>query len=601
MSSEYKQDTRVCVLSTPLPPNTLVLSEFSGEEHINSISTYQVRALSQKVIDMDALLGNPMTVSINLPNGETRHINLICFSARYLGFQGEGHSYQFELKPKFWIMSYRTNSRIFENMSISDILQTLLGGYGIIYKMQAPTLSDMREYVVQFNETDLAFCRRLMEKMGVSFYVEMTDRSHSLIITDTPADCPTAPSAKARFWPSDGAQHSPEAVLTSWSPHTQFTTHAHRLRDFDFLQPTAETEGRHSIAVTEGQPEFEYFYYPGGFHDRPGTSGVVAKGRHIGMRTGDKLVQADSRQAFFGAAMKFELSTHEDEPKQKGKYVVLSAYTHFSALGYRSGGGGSEGFSSHYILTREDNPIGPSRVTPLPNIPGPQTAIVVEGAEGSIDKHGRIWVKFHWEPNARSMPCRVAQMWSGNAWGTVFIPRVGMEVVVEFINGDPDQPLITGCVYNGKNAPPWPLPGDKTRSGIKSQTMGGGGYNEISLDDKSGNEQIRIHAQKDMETTVENDETVTIRRDSTRKVERDQKIDVMGTETTTVMKACTVESMETITLKVGGNSIELSQSGIKIAGLQIEVNASAMLKTNGTMAEHKGTLMTLQAPIIKIN
>lgn len=581
-----------------------VLTEFSGEEHINGITSYQVRAVAQELQDINSLLSAQMMIVINLPNGKQRFVNLTCFSARYLGQQDQGHTYQFELKPKFWIMNYRTNSRIFHEKSPADIIAILLNEHGIDNTIHNGSLAFKLEYVVQFNETDLAFCRRLLEKYGASFYLDMQRGSQKLIIASNPEDCPTAPAPKARYWPSDRAQHSEDAVLTSWSPHTQVATHSHRLMDFDFKTPGSSLENEHAIPLpgkNEQIEYLEYFYYPGGFHHSDTPYGSIAQVRHRAMRSGDQLVQAESQQGFFGAGMKFELCLNNEDEGQLGKYVVLSAYTHFAAIGYRSGGGGGEGFSSHYTLTREDNPIGPPRVTPLPHIPGPQTAVVVEGAEQSKDKYGRIKVKFHWEPNDTSMYCRVAQMWAGNSWGTVFIPRVGMEVVVEFINGDPDQPLITGCVYNGRNYAPWALGNERERSGVKSQTMGGGGYNEISLFDKSGEEQIRVHAQMDMETTILNDERVTVRRDATRKVERDQKIDVMGTETTTVTKSCTVESMEKITLKVGPNSIEISQGGIKISGIQVEINASAALKTNGTIAEHKGTAMTLQAPIIKIN
>ena len=236
---------------------------------------------------------------------------------------------------------------------------------------------------------------------------------------------------------------------------------------------------------------------------------------------------------------------------------------------------------------------------------GPQTAVVTDGADGTIDEYGRIIVKFHWDKTAKSMPCRVAQMWAGNNWGTVFTPHAGMEVIVEYLDGDPDRPVVTGCVYNADNMPPWPLPDKKLTSGILTVRD-----NWLLFDDTEGSEVIDMHARKDFTSVVENDETHLVKNDSSKTIEGKQTLDVTKDSTTTikgksetkVQGSVLLESDEKIIIKCGGSTITLEPAGIKIEATKIDVAAVAALTTKGLTAEHTSTAnMTIKGLMVLIN
>lgn len=596
MASSYSQDARVCQLSTPLGQDVLALVEFSGVEHVNDINVYHVRAVAENLIDQNSLMGEAMKVGILMPDSSRRYVNLICYTTRYLGRGPDGHIYEFELRPWFWMMNFKVNSRIFHDLSVKDILAEIFNEYprvgGGDFNDKVMGLTETLEYTVQYRESDLNFCRRLMEEYGINFHVEMAEDSHTLVLTNDSDSFAAAPAGTVKFTPNDRAQYSDDIVLDSWNTSQQMASHSLRMTDYNYLTPDTNMETTKSRPFAHHASELEHYDHPGGYKNL-GLGNPIAQRRLHALRTHDKIVHTEGRHAVFGAGMIFTLDEHDVDPAQEAKYIVLSSSTHFSGNAYSSGSGGGGGFQSSYVLTKEGNPVAPLQNTPRPRVVGPQTAVVVVGAETG-DEYGRIKVRFHWEHDDRSMLARVSQMWAGSSWGTVFVPRVDMEVIVEFLDGNPDRPIITGCVYNANNMPPWDGVGEKEISGIKSQTMGGGGYNEISLNDKSGSEDIIVHAAKDMHTTIEACEFAQINQDSKR--------DVTGTETTTITGACVIESMNSIELKVAGSSIKLDATGIKITAIQIEVTASAKLATSGLLVEHKGGgTMKIQAPMITIN
>lgn len=612
MPSTYSQDARVCRLSTPLPPNTLVLVEFSGAEYVNDITVYTVRALAENLVDTNALLAKPMQINIVHADETERVVHLLCFGAQYLGRNDDGHLYEFELRPWFWMMNYRVRSRIFHDMTIPGILNTVLsehtGATGGKFIDKTDGTTRQLEYVVQYCESDLAFCRRLMEEIGINFHVEHTAGEHKLVMTSDAFSFPEAPCDAMKFLPHASSQVESVVSLKSWQKLSQVTTDELKLGDFNFLTPARSLEASDNNPVPYSGPTNSVTEYPGRY-EKTGDGSTIARRRLAGLRSQDVLVQSEATNAVLSAGMNFELGEHADDAAEEGKYNVLSVKVHYAVNAYRSGGSESGTYHSNYVFSLQSNPLAPRQITPRPRIVGPQTAIVVEGAE-SGEEHSRIKVQFHWEPGGISMYARVAQMWAGKNWGSVFIPRVGMEVVVEFLDGDPDRPIITGCVYNADNTAPWHGLNEKHISGIKSQSLPSGGYNEISLNDKQGEEKILIHAQMDMDTTVENNEKVLIRVDADRKVEGKQDVAIIGNSThkvdgkedVTIQGAYTLESMQKITLKVGPSTIEISPSGIKLSGPQIDIEATAALKTKGLMATHEGgAVMVIKAPIVNIN
>lgn len=573
--------------------------EFSGVEYVNEVTVYTVRAGAARPIPLGDLLGMPMQLNIVHPDQTERIVHLICYSARSLGWTDDGHLYEVELRPWFWTMTYGANSRIFHNQTVLDILIKLFrengGAAANGFMDKTNGLTRQMEYVVQYRESDWAFCRRLMEEVGINFHLEMADGRHTLVMTNDGISFPPFEGGKVKYASTDSAFMSDDVPLSGWHPQHQIASYGVKMVDYNYLTPTADMEARDQKPTQLGSnSKHQVFDHPGRYANTS-EGNALARRRLAGLRSHDKLVKVEAEHSFFGAGMVFELAEHDLDTTQQGKYVVLSMMTHFSGQSYRSGGAYG-GFHSSYVVSKEGNPVAPQQITPRPRIVGPQTAIVTQGGETG-DKHGRVKVRFHWEQNDSSMLVRVAQVWASKKWGAVFIPHVGMEVVVEFLDGDPDRPLVTGCVYNADNMMPWDGVQEKHISGIKTQTT-----NSLSFHDKDSEEKIDIHAQRDMETTIENNETVTIFKDAGRSVDGNQKVEIQGTSDQVVQGAVTIESQTSITLKVGSSKIEVSQEGVKISAPQIEISATASLKTTGLMVEHGASgVLKIQAPLVNIN
>ena len=626
----FSQESRVGRLLTPLADNTLVLLEFSGTEFINDISTFRVRAVAEdNPVDLDALLGKPMTVDFQTQHGQ-RYFNLTVFSARCLGRDGNYLFYDFELRPWIWAMARRETSRIFTEMSVKEIISQVLDEYASLdnsyYEFNLRNSPQILEYTVQYRESDLNFVRRLLEEYGINFHIRMDGSQQALVMSDSTDGFDTVPGPARIYLPEQGSHDWVVERFHTWLAQRMVTTGAVKLMDYDFKRPAIALDVLKEDEKDYANASFESYDYPGRYVEQ--TEGrKLAQRRLDAFRMADATVRADGNLLSLGAGMAFTLAKHPID-EENGKYVCLSAHHHYSDGGYRSGGRHSVTYDGYFSLTKEANPIAPERLTPRGQVRGPHTAVVVDGMDGEVDVWGRITVRFHWDANAKSMPCRVSQMWSGPQWGSIFVPRAGMEVIVEFLEGDPDRPMIMGCVYNGENMPPYPLPDKKQISGFKTQTMGGGaGYNELIFDDTGGDELIRIHGQRDLDVTIENDERHEIRMHSTRKilgnrtdtikgnqtstVEQKQDTTVTGartvtvksTETKTVTDKLTISSDTKIEIKVGTSSITIDPTGIKITAIKVEILASAQLETNGSaMAKHtSGGVVQIQGPLVTIN
>jgi len=329
----------------------------------------------------------------------------------------------------------------------------------------------------------------------------------------------------------------------------------------------------------------------------------------------------DYRRSIHGDAASIHpggLVTVERHPtkSENQEYLIVGARHMYSSQSYRSGGGGNgDAYSGSYDILPSSRPYRSLPKTPKPRIYGIQTARVVgkkgeEGEEISTDEHGHIWVQFHWdrEPQ-KSCPVRVAQTWAGKRWGTIFLPRVGMEVVVDFLEGDPDRPIVTGCVYNGNNKPPYDLPANKTMSGWKSDSSRhNGGYNEFVFDDHRDSEKIRLHAERDHEVTVKHAETWTIgetftppqgsaSRSTTIKNGDDQLTIEMGNQTIKVAKVISTTADVSITLKVGPSTVTITPGSISLHSPTINLTAEGAINITGSAVNVGATLTT---PILNV-
>lgn len=580
MPSKFTQEGRLGQLFTPLGDDTLVLLGFEGTEHVNDMNEFSATALSETgKVDLNQLIGQHMQIDIQSSPTVVRSFDFICTGATTLSYNENSAVYEFELRPWLWALGMRTNSRIFHKMKVVDIVRQVCADYG---SLGGGNIDDKTggnfpelEYVVQFQETDLNFVRRLLEENGINFHIKMASGSHSLVLTMSADDFDDAETSP-KYNPGANTNLHEIDSISNWRGRKGITTNAVKITDYNFKTPKVGMQSEQGGDALK----LEYYEYPGRFTESS-TGRDLAKKRLDGLKSKASLVQAEGNIPAIGAGTCFTLSGHPDSGCNV-KHAVLSANHRLMNIDYRTGGGGDSQYFGQYVLTKATHPVAPEIKTQKLQMRGPQTAVVVDGADGNTDEFGRIIVQFYWDLSGQSMPCRVAQTWAGPQWGAVFIPHTGMEVIVEFINGDPDHPMVIGCVYNASNMPPWDLPGEKAKSGIKTVRD-----NEFSIDDKSGSEKIQIDARKDMDIHVTEESTIR----------------VDGNETTTVIKTMTLESKEKIILKVGGSKITMDSSSITLEATNIELKAAMSMKTNGGgTAEHTASgQMTIQAPLVKIN
>lgn len=616
MPTSFSQDNRIGRMFTPLKANDLVLIEFSGSEAVNAISQFRVKALSSKPIsEIEPLLGEAVAVEIVTPLGDVRDFHQMVDAIRYLGPEGSAHVYEFELRPWFWQLSRRINARIFHEVNVIDVIRKIVDEYG---NSDVAGFIDLTvgsfpvlEYLVQYNESDMDFLCRLMERFGINYHFLMEPTRHSLVLTTGADAFSDAPASLRAFSPLGSRGDATAEHFDAWSPQRQLTTGAVRLEDYNFKTIGANMEARRENLRGFVGANMESFSYPGVYLTAD-EGKPIAQRQLDAHRMTDATVRAQGNATSLGAGMKFPLSAHSDAG-QLDEYAVLAAHHYISNGSFRSGGGaGDTTYHGTYLLTRSANPIAPPRQTRQPRVIGPQTAVVVTGADGDIDEFGRIKVKFFWAPDDVSMYCRVSQIWAQDEWGTIFIPHVDMEVVVEFLDGDPDRPLVTGCVWNEKNRPL--LPDNRLTSGFKTVRN-----NQLFFYDTEGKEEIYIRAQRDMTRDVMNDDKSSTKGKQTLKVGAsksesvggsssssvggNKSTSVSGDETHKVKGSLSIESKTKIELKVGASSITIDETSIKIKALTVEVEATAELKTKaGAMATHDGgAMMVIKGVLVTIN
>lgn len=528
MNVSFQQKDRLGSLSTDLGIDVLNLLRFSGTDQLNGLFDYSVEALSADTnIDFDRILGTHATVTIASENGPC-YFDGIVTETRWAGATESGNKYALTLKSWFWLASRRRNQRIFHNQTVVEIIEKVLAPYAALGKPALnitlansyPTL----EYTVQYRESDMNFIMRLMERFGISYHFQHDMGSHTMVLTDSIVSHHDVRGQTRLFKPHDGAEQIYEEHIWSWHADRRLTTGAMRLTDYNFKTPNAamEVDRVSDAAYAEGQ--IESYDYPGDYLDQGRGKDVVGL-RTAQERGHDHRHNAVGNCVSLGAGMMVSL-TGMDAPK--GRYICLRAMHEFTAENYATGGDAVDyGYSAAYVLMPDQAPLAPARTTHIPTVQGPQTAVVVGEGEIDCDEYGRILVHFHWDlEKAYSMRCRVSQNWASKGWGGMIIPRIGMEVVVEFLEGDPDKPLVTGCVYNGKNDPPYPLPANKTKSVFRSDTHKGTGFNEFTFEDESGREKIYLHGQKDHEIHIENDRTKRIDRNQNESVGRNKNIEI---------------------------------------------------------------------------
>ncbi|MEM9455829.1 MAG: type VI secretion system tip protein TssI/VgrG [Myxococcota bacterium] len=630
---------------------------------------------------VDELLGADLALEYGR-NGSYRKISGVIERVDTVGVDDGRLTVRVKVVPALKLLSQRVDTRIFQDMKVPDILKEVLGSaldeYG--RAVDVSKLNDtylMRDYCVQFKESDLHFSHRLMEEEGISYYFDPDEDGgmEKLVLVDQePAkpneDFPEVESVFDEYVPIITSRHetatSESIQYLEWSRPEQVTKVT--TRQFNWKQPDVgsppeseketedETRGRvREIYIPDDRRRIED---QGGDDGYTGTAVDEDEKPHNDKRfemmlAGRSQGQGSSNITGLRAGGRFDIDDHP-HPEVALSKLLITRVVHFGDCADQQLGAAASGarYQNSFECMPAVKTFRPLAAALKPVVHGPQTAIVTgpEGEEIHTDSHGRIKVKFHWDrlsPQDQTSSCwvRVAQMWAGPGWGTWFLPRIGMEVVVVFLDGNPDRPLVVGCVYNGQNKPPYPLPDKKTMSTIKSDSsIGGGGFNEFRFEDMKGCEQVFLHAQKDLLEKVRNNRTRSVGANETLSVMMNRMRSVGGNETVSVMMnrghtvgmnesifvggnrvVCVsggsnmsigsipppppgqpppepnageykIEIENKIELKCGASSLTMDKAGvIELKGTDIKVESS------GPIAETAGGEMTLIGSLIKLN
>ncbi|ASP32605.1 ImpA family type VI secretion-associated protein [Labrenzia sp. VG12] len=577
------------------------------DEGLSDDFEIRLEVVSQKEdLDFDQAIATHMTVKVVTNNGDTRHFDGLLTDARWMGHRDAYYIYKLTLRPWFWLLTKNSNCRIFKDKSAPDIISEVLGEHDFADHRKKLTESyDPIHYCVQYRESDYDFCRRLMEEFGISYFFEHDDGKHTMILADAKSSySPITGDSTIPFIPIGGDSQRDEEHIYHWIPTRRFRTGKFAVNDYDFEKPSASLEADRDAGSAYRAGSLEHYDYPGRYTEKDkGTT--FSKIRLEAEQAADKRIETAGEVPRLYAGGLFTLKDHPHGPQNK-EYLVVRASHQIITEQYRTGGGAAQGeaYTGTYDVLASEIPFRTPAVTRKPRIPGPQTAKVVGQGEIDVDEYGQIMVEFHWDRDkTQSRRVRVAQVWSGKNWGGIYIPRVDQEVIVQFLEGDPDKPIVIGTVYNAENMPPYSLPGEKNKAGIKSDsTVGGGGYNEFVLDDTKGQEQIGVHAQKDMDTVIENNETLHVKncRDTKIDVNRTEKVGVNTTEK--IGMNWTVEAGTLIEFKCGASKITMTPASIAIESVMIDVKASAMLNATGTLTNVTGSaLLKLKGGLVMIN
>lgn len=598
--------------TSPLGGDTLVLQSFRGEEGISRLFHFGVELGSKDpAVDFAAVVSKGMTLKVEFAEGSPRFFHgIVTRMSQGVGSPGSA-VYHADLRPKLYLLTQSANCKIFQNLSVPDIVQAVLTDHGVTdVQLKLTGSYAAREYCVQYNETAFAFISRLLEDEGIFYFFTHEDGKHTMVLADD----------ASAFQPCPGATTLKYGTFDHWVqqtvvPHCTFEQNVipgvSAVDDFNFETPTTDLEASVDSTEAISGTARRIYAYPGGFLNK-GEGEALAKIRVQETDSPQVKLRGESLSPPVGSGFKFTMENHYRSDVNADWALERVAHT-----------AGWTAYANNFDAFPASTPYRPARTTRKPVIPGTQTALVVgkAGEEIWTDKYGRVKVQFHWDQegkNDENSSCwiRVAHGWAGKSWGQIFLPRIGQEVVVSFLEGDPDRPLITGSVYNAEQTVPYALPGEQTKSTIKSDSSkGSGGYNEMRFEDKKGEEEVYFQAEKDMNRVVKNNDSTKVgfeKKDAgnqTIDVYNDRTVTVeMGNEKLQVKKGDREVLVDTgnethkvkgnRTLTVDGNLTIDVKGAITIkSGQSIEVTASMAItqKAGTSFTQTAGTSFTNEA------
>jgi type VI secretion system secreted protein VgrG len=566
--SDFAQSALPVRITSPLGDNKLMVRGYHGEEAISDLFRYDLELYSEDpALDFSSIVGKAVSLQIELSSGDFQYVNGLVGRFTQAGRDDRFTTYFAELRPWLWMLTMCADCRIFQNKTSLEIVKQIFQNQGFSdFSDKTTATLQPREYCVQYRETAFAFVSRLLEEEGIAYYFQHDASKHTLVLVDDTNSWGTCPGLSSARFVGGSPKYNADDMVLDCMLDQSVASGEYKADDYNFTLPATQL-----LATASGSDTTRSVYDYPGIYSTQSDGETIASRRLAMLQTEAKMLRGSSLCRAFHAGCKFTLANHFRSDLNAG-YVLRSLSLH----------GAQDKYNNSFTAFPADTVFRPPMKTPRPTIAGTQTATVVgkSGEEIWTDSYGRVIVQFHWDQvgqNNESSSCwvRVAQGWAGNLWGSIFIPRVGQEVVVSFLDGNPDRPLITGCVYNAQQQVPYALPDEQTKSTVKtSSSKGGSGFNEIRFEDKAGSEELFFQAQKDMTVMVLNNETFTVKGTRT--------LSVTGNETHTNQADYSSTVSGNFTLKIDGN-------------LAIEAGGSVSIKSGTDFANTAGTSLTNKA------
>ncbi len=627
----------VTVSGSAVPPGALLFASLDGGETLSELFSYVVQLKTPDTLNLGyvspaanlplkPMVGKDLCVNIELDGGGKRHISGLVTAARVVGHEGRSVTYELRMEPWVKLLTHTSDYKAFQNITVVDILDEVLAEYPYPVEKRLVESYPVRTWQVQYGETDFDFLQRLMQEWGIYWWFEHSEDSHTLVLADAISAHKACPDSPLVEWHQEGLKLDKEFIHTI-TANESLRTGQWVLDDFDFTKPRSLLANTVANPRETGHATYEHYEWPGDYFDKS-EGEMLTRIRMEAQRSPGSRVLGGGNIRTLMTGYTFTLENYPTAEVNQ-EYLLMQTLLFVQDNAQHSGQDQHFTFSTRFELHPTREVFRPQRTVSKPHTKGPQSAIVTgpAGQEIWTDQYGRVKVQFGWDRYGKmdeNSTCwiRVSYPWAGKGFGMIQIPRIGQEVLVDFKNGDPDLPIIVGRTYNQDTMPPWGLPGMASQSGIFSHSLYGGptNGNMLRFDDKTGAEEVKFHAEKDLNTTVKNNETHTVMVDRTKTIIKNETNSIGEDRNTTVTKndGLSVKLAQTInigttyrldvgdqfTLRCGNAALVLHKDGsIEFCGKQLMLHTSDVMQLIGKgidMNPDGGTAVTADdiAPLL---
>lgn len=605
----------VTVSGSAVPPGALLFASLDGGETLSELFSYVVQLKTPDTLNLGyvspaanlplkPMVGKDLCVNIELDGGGKRHISGLVTAARVVGHEGRSVTYELRMEPWVKLLTHTSDYKAFQNKTVVDILDEVLSEYPYPVEKRLVESYPVRTWQVQYGETDFDFLQRLMQEWGIYWWFEHSEDSHTLVLADAISAHKACPDSPLVEWHQEGLKLDKEFIHTI-TANESLRTGQWVLDDFDFTKPRSLLANTVANPRETGHATYEHYEWPGDYFDKS-EGEMLTRIRMEAQRSPGSRVLGGGNIRTLMTGYTFTLENYPTAEVNQ-EYLLMQTLLFVQDNAQHSGQDQHFTFSTRFELHPTREVFRPQRTVSKPHTKGPQSAIVTgpAGQEIWTDQYGRVKVQFGWDRYGKmdensSCWIRVSYPWAGKGFGMIQIPRIGQEVLVDFKNGDPDLPIIVGRTYNQDTMPPWGLPGMASQSGIFSHSLYGGptNGNMLRFDDKTGAEEVKFHAEKDLNTTVKNNETHTVMVDRTKTIIKNETNSIGEDRNTTVTKndGLSVKLAQTInigttyrldvgdqfTLRCGNAALVLHKDGsIEFCGKQLMLHTSDVMQLIG--------------------